>query len=85
MAKISRIVLDVLKPTEELASSVLVTKLADVNGINSVDLNVIEVDKKVETVVLTIEGLDIDLEKVRTVIEKSGASLHSIDRIKAKE
>lgn len=84
MAKIKKIVLDILKPSEKLSSSDLVSMLVDVKGTDIVDLKVDEVDKKVETVSVVIEGSDLDLQKIQDVIAKSGASLHSIDQIKAK-
>lgn len=84
MAKISKVVLDVLKPSEKVASTDFVLEIAELEGTDLVDLKVEELDKKVETVILLIEGKDLNLEKIREIIESSGASLHSIDRIQAK-
>lgn len=83
MAKITKLVLDVLKPSEKLSSSDLVGMLADLKGTDSVDLTVEELDKKVETISLIIEGTNLDVDLIQEKIEESGASLHSIDRIKA--
>ncbi len=84
LAKILKLVLDVLKPSERLPSSELVTELADLKGTDIVDLKVEEVDKLVETVSIVIDGTDLDLQRIQEIIEKNGASLHSIDRIRAK-
>lgn len=83
MAKIKKVILDVLKPTEKLSSVDFVQALADIKGVDSVDLKVEEVDKQVETTVLEIEGSALNLPQIENAIEQSGASLHSIDRIKA--
>lgn len=83
LAKILKLVLDVLKPSDRLPSSELVTELADLKGTDTVDLKVEELDKLVETVSIVIEGTDLDLQRIHEVIETNGASLHSIDRIRA--
>lgn len=82
MGSIRMIVLDVLKPHEpglvELASAI-----SDLDGVEGVDIGVVEVDKAVETVKITVEGPKIDLESVRKAIEDLGATIHSIDKIAA--
>ena len=82
MAKIRRIVLDVLKP--HLPNIVeLVSQLADIEGINGVDITLKEMDQKVENVKITCEGDFIDYEKIDKVITSSGASIHSVDKVSA--
>ena len=82
MGKIRLIVLDVLKPHHpsliEITSS-----LSDLEGIDGADAAIIEIDKEVETVKITIAGEDINYAKVKEIIENMGASIHSIDKVSA--
>ena len=75
-------VLDVLKPhyplTLEYAKAL--SELEDISGVN---LSLYEVDQQTENVKITIEGDDLDYEKIKEVIEELGAVIHSIDEIAA--
>jgi len=82
MTMIRRLVLDVLKPLEP-SSIELAKKLSVVKGIEGVDIDVREVDRKVETVRITLEGEWLDFEKIEAALEKYGAVVHSIDRVTA--
>lgn len=77
---INRLVLDVLKP-EEPSIVVISSSLSKIKGVGGVDITVKEVDKRLETVRIVLEGGDLDVDKIIAVIEKSGASVHSIDRV----
>lgn len=80
MAKLKRLVLDVLKPREpniiEFAKAL--TLLGDDYRVT---LRVDEVDDRTESVMLRIESEDLDFDAVREVIEGLGGSLHSIDEV----
>jgi uncharacterized protein len=82
VAGIRRLVLDVLKPhyplTLEYARAL--TKLEAISGVN---LSLYEVDQQTENVKITIEGDDLDYERIKEVIEELGAVIHSIDEIAA--
>ncbi len=80
MANIRRIVLDVLKPH---APDILeiAKQLADLEGVDGVDISLIEMDQKVENVKVTCEGESIKYEEVKEVIKTNGASIHSLDKI----
>ena len=80
MTTIRRLVLDVMIPLN-VPSTELALKLSKLSGIDGVDLIVIEVEHKVEKAKITIEGEDIDLEDVKTLLDKAGASLQGVDRI----
>lgn len=82
MTMVRRLVLDVLKPIEPSTID-LAKKLAEIKGIEAVDIDVREVDRKVETVRVTVEGEWLDFEKINTALEKYGAVVHSIDRVTA--
>jgi len=82
MAGIKRLVLDVLVPNN-LPLTVLTHKISEVRGVEGVDVLIQEVERKVESSKITIEGDNLDFEEVRKVIEKTGATLHSVDRVSA--
>jgi len=77
---VKRLVLDILKPLEP--SLVKISEvLANIKGVNAVNLVVYEMDRKTETVKATIEGNDIDFEKIKKAIEKFGVVIHSVDAV----
>ncbi len=79
MPTIRRIELDVLKPhlpnVLELASAV-----AAIGSDYKVDLEVVEMDEKTETLTLIIEGEALDYPRIEEVLESLGCSIHSIDK-----
>ncbi len=80
MGKIRLIVLDVLKPHEPSILQIA-SGLSDLDGIIGVDITVYEIDSKVENVKITVQGKDIDYDEVVKLLEKYGASVHSIDKV----
>ena len=80
MANIRRIVLDVLKPHSPGILEIAIN-LADLKGVDGVDISLIEMDQKVENVKITCEGDSIKYEEVEDVIKENGASIHSLDKI----
>lgn len=80
MGQIRIMVLDVLKPHEPSIIKLSET-ISDLKGIDGVDISVYEIDSKVENVKITIQGKDVDFQKIKRVIEDSGATIHSIDKV----
>jgi hypothetical protein len=80
-AKFERLVLDVLKPHDP---NVLEFARAIAAPGFHVHIRVEEVDEKTETLVLTVEGRDIDLDLIRATINELGGSLHSIDEVEVR-
>lgn len=78
MTRIRRLVLDVLKPHDPSISSIAMAA-ADVPGVAGVNVTLVEIDREVENVKLTVEGDDIDFDALRTAIEDHGGSVHSVD------
>ncbi len=82
MANLRRLVLDVLKPMDpsivELSQS-----LADLNGVDGVNISIYEIDRRVENAKITIEGHELSYDAVAAVIELAGGSIHSIDEVAA--
>ncbi len=82
MANVRRVVLDVLKPhTPSMVE--LAVQLADIEGIDGVDVSLTEMDQKVENVKITCEGDSINYEEVEKIIIQNGASIHSLDKVSA--
>ncbi|VVB54150.1 putative ArCR [uncultured archaeon] len=79
-SEIRRIVLDVLKPYSP-DITLLAKSLADLPGVDGVNISVYEIDHKVENVKITVEGAFHDIEAIKQVIMDSGGSLHSMDEV----
>ena len=77
---IRRLVLDVLKlrdpPLPEFAST-----LCALPNIEGVKVSLVEIDQNTESVKVTIEGNNINLENVQKLMKDHGAVIHSIDEV----
>ena len=80
MAPTRRVVFDLLKPHEPSVLD-LAGRVADLDGIEGVNATLIELDRDVQNVKLTVEGEGIDFTAVEETIEDMGGSLHSIDQV----
>ena len=79
---ITRIVLDILKPHEPKITD-MALKLTSLPNIEGVNITVYEIDKETENVKVTIEGDDLDFDKIQEIIETLGGTIHSIDEVVA--
>ncbi|MFC1664603.1 DUF211 domain-containing protein [Pseudomonadota bacterium] len=80
MVSVKRLVLDVLKP--HTPNSLDFAKALAEQGVGyQVKFTVMEVDEKTETVVILIEGEDIQFESIANTINNLGGSIHSIDEV----
>lgn len=80
MARITQLVLDILKPHDP--SLVLFAQhLAQTNPGLKVMADVVEIDDRTQTVLVTCEGNDIDLDAISEAIVAIGGSLHSVDKV----
>ena len=82
IGKIRRVVLDTLKPMEPTIIE-MAKKISVIDGVTAVNISIAEIDLKVENAKITIEGENINYEKVEELIEDMGASIHSIDEVVA--
>lgn len=80
MAKLKRIVLDVLKPREPNILD-FAHAMASLGEDHRVQVIVDEVDDKTESVILEVSGEDLDFDALKSVISELGGSLHSIDEV----
>lgn len=84
MAPTRRVVFDLLKPHDPSMLE-LADRVADLEGIDGVNATLLELDREVQNVKLTVEGTDVDFATVEDAIEDLGASAHSIDQVIAGE
>jgi hypothetical protein len=82
MAIVKRILLDVLKPHQPGALEFTQT-LADLDPGYRVNLTVDEVDENTESIILVIEGDDIQFDAIDQAIKKMGGTIHSVDEVEA--
>jgi len=79
MHTLRKLVLDVLKPFSPSALE-LAKRLLQLRGVKRVEVSLIEMDRDVENVKITLEG-NLNYELLKREIEKLGASIHSIDGV----
>ncbi len=82
MTNIKRIILDVLKPHAPSIIEVA-ERLGGLDGISGVNISLEEVDAETDSIKITIEGNNIDYNKVKKEIMDCGAVIHSIDGVSA--
>ena len=80
MTHVKRIVLDVLKPHQPNGLE-FSTAIAEQSPGARVKLTVTAVDEKTETIVVVVEGQNLDYQAIHDVIASLGASIHSIDEV----
>lgn len=80
MVRVTRLVLDVLKPHHPNGLEFSRT-IADRVDQGVIRFSVAEVDENTETIVLTIQGENILYDKIEEAIRSLGASVHSIDEV----
>ena len=83
MPNVSKLVLDILKPHQpnvlEFAEAISTTP-----GTEAVEAQVVAIDAKTESVIITLQGSDMDFNAIVNAVEKMGGSLHSIDEVLVK-
>lgn len=84
MAPIRRLVMDLLKPHEP-STVALAADVADCPGVEGVNATLVETDREVQNVKLTVEGPAVDHDAVVDAVEDFGCALHSLDQVVAGE
>jgi len=77
--KVWRIVLDVLKPHEPSLPE-FAKRLGGMEGVEGVDVALLEIDKETETLKVTVDG-DLEYEEIKSEIEEWGGVVHSVDEV----
>jgi hypothetical protein len=82
--EIKELVLDVLKPHDpplpEFASF-----LSELQGIEKVEVSLVEMDERTESLKVVINGASIDYNALKEHIGKRGAVIHSVDHVKVEK
>ncbi|WP_309492580.1 DUF211 domain-containing protein [Candidatus Hecatella orcuttiae] len=80
MVNIRRLVIDSLMPRDSSIID-LSQAICRVEGVEEVDISVMEVDVKTETIKLTIRGANINYDELCKVMNDHGTAIRSIDEI----
>ena len=80
MTIVRRLVVDVLKPHDPPLVE-FATQVADLDSVDGATVSLIELDKEVQNVKLTVEGEALDVTTVTTTVEELGGSIHSTDQV----
>jgi hypothetical protein len=82
MGNLRRLVIDVLKPLEPSIVEI-VQILAELDGVDGVNISIYEIDRRVENAKLTVEGHNVPYQQIIQMIEENGGAVHSIDEVAA--
>ena len=78
--KIKELILDVLKPhTPSLP--VFATFLAELKDIEEVEVSLVEMDERTESLGVILRGHSIDYDSLKEHMGKQGAVIHSVDKV----
>jgi len=77
---IKRLVLDVMKPHKP-GNVEVGLEISAVKGVDGCNITVIEIDKSVENVKITVDGSNIEYLQVEEILEDNGATIHSVDKV----
>lgn len=80
MAPLRRLVVDVLKPHDPPLVE-FTDRVAEIDTVEGVTASLIELDKEVQNVKLTVEGPDLEVAAIEKAIEELGATVHSVDQV----
>jgi len=78
---IRRLVLDVLKPIRGVSIIDLAEKIAEIKGVEGVNISVTDMDVETMGLMIVIEGQDLNFEEIKRVLEEDGCAIHSIDEV----
>ena len=84
MVAVRRVVLDVLKPHEPPLPA-FTERITGVESVAGTTVSLVEQDKEVQTVKVTLEGESVAYDDVEATVEELGATVHSIDEVSCGE
>ena len=83
-SRIKNIVLDVLRPHSPPLPE-FATFISTLDGLNKVDINLMEIHGKTESLKVTLNGSNIKFDALKELMEKHGAVIHSVDQVIAEK
>ncbi|MEJ2251462.1 MAG: DUF211 domain-containing protein [Candidatus Lokiarchaeota archaeon] len=72
--------LDVLKPHMP-GSDLVARSLMNIKGVKNVRVSVDELDQKTASLHIKVEGYDIVLDDITSILEELNCALHSVDEV----
>lgn len=78
---VRRVVLDVDKSLNRPTLIELAEAIEAVPGVEALNISVTEMDMETMGTNITVEGTNIEFEKLIDTIERTGAAIHSVDEI----
>ena len=78
--KIIHLVLDVLKPHQPPLPE-FAQYMGELPGVTRVDISVVEMDEKTESLRLIVDGTNLEYEELKGHMARQGAVIHSVDKV----
>ena len=78
--QITHLELDVLKPHSPPLPE-FAAYLGEIDGVTRVDIAVVEMDEKTESLKVIVDGLGLNYENLRSHMARQGAVIHSVDKV----
>lgn len=78
---VRRVVLDVDKSLNRPSLLELAKEIEEVPGVEALNISVTEMDMETMGTNITVEGTNIDYDKLIEAIEDTGAAIHSVDEL----
>ncbi|MGW8180235.1 MAG: DUF211 domain-containing protein [bacterium] len=78
--KIIHLVLDVLKPHQPPLPE-FAQYMGELPGLTRVDISVVEMDEKTESLRIIVDGTSLDYEELKGHMARQGAVIHSVDKV----
>ena len=78
--KIIHLTLDVLKPHQPPLPE-FATFMGELPGLTRIDISVVEMDEKTESLRIIVDGTSLDYEELKGHMARQGAVIHSVDKV----
>lgn len=78
--QITHLELDVLKPHQPPLPE-FATFMGEMDGVTRIDISVVEMDEKTESLKVIVDGTSLDYEGLRSHMARQGAVIHSVDQV----
>ena len=78
---IRRLVLDVLKPIRGISIVDLAEKISVIEGVEGVNISVTDMDVETMGLMIVIEGVNLNFDEIKKILEEDGCAIHSIDEV----
>ena len=72
--------MDVLKPHQPPLPE-FATFMGEMDGVTRIDISVVEMDEKTESLKVIVDGTSLDYEGLRSHMARQGAVIHSVDQV----